>query len=190
MLCAWSADLAELWELAGLFSSTRAKRPCPRCILTSEHISTLPMVEQRNAMLDGKLLRTAAAMRLRITETQAMSATAGAAHLHDWSIRTNDNNVFLEQRFRFLDICQDADFDELHIVWSGWVADIHEAIQKHVLDNGGQAKADELDRRLAAIPPFPHLLNLAAYSGKAHTAKVYETLLQVILFYFFLSPCF
>lgn len=182
MLAAWSLDIAELWDLQGMLGNVRSIRPCPRCLLPSTDMFTMKMADQQRQTTLGQVpLRTVTRTRERLQQSTGMPSNQAEAFLREWSLRSNmHQNVFLHERMRGFDICQDADFDELHMVWSGWIADLHNAIQAAARQLGA-ANAKELHDRLCSLPPFPNLLNLEAYSNKSTTAKVCETLLQVKL---------
>lgn len=179
-LTGWSADIAEVWQLGGLLASTTTARPCIKCLLRREHIhgqERLPMSEQRARAATQP--RTVLAARHWLEEAFSKpSVTAAAEHARQWALRLNKPGSVMQNRAVAFDFFQGVGMDRLHVLYKGLVADWIDACTTYV-DSLGADKADKLNDAINQLPSFPTLLQMRAYQGRTHTAKVYETLLQV-----------
>jgi len=156
-----------------MLGSVNSTCPCPRCLAAQTDLARPMLVQQREPCRP----RTLTDLRAWILDD-----TLSTRELEALSFRPNDHasSPFTTDLLPLFDLCKHAAFDELHVLWSGFVADLHSAVQDHV-HRLGETTSTEVDRRLKGFPSFPNLLQLQAYHMRSMTSKVYETLLQVRL---------
>jgi len=174
ILAAWSPDIAELW---GMLASTSTQRPCTRCFASQDDLRLRSARDQLNDYIKN----TSSVPPRTVDATLHLLAHLDPRLLKGVAMRPMDyaTSPFMDNLLWAFDIFRDSDFDELHVIWLGWVADLITAVLEYVKTLGTET-AILVDTRLKSLGSFPGLVQLKSYDSKSHTGKVWETLLQVL----------